>query len=387
MRRKRNWVLPLLILALVIGCTGTVEDPIETLLVVGFADGNQGRLALIENNVLRQTATEPLRWLPESVRDLPGLPLAADVIDRTRDRTALVVLSRDSAGISYLSTFNLRNLALDQLDGFVETARIVLNDPDAPLLPVRPGQVLCPTRLQVSSDGDFAAMLNQPTACGATGDIFITLLELTPPRFVRHYEGLFRLVDNALVLDQAADDDTLHFLEESGNRVQLKSLALDRLAERPVIVGEARIEARDVQDMGIVRDSMVVLGRSNFAAFDNFRVDPDEPTVINTTANSLRLITSDFADIAQVMVLGRDHFTVHLSTTEPANRADLRGYQSGTVEALNGLVFLVREGEIRVFDLLRYAGGTPELTTPPIPLSELTAPAFLSWVALAPTIP
>ena len=371
---KWLWALLLPVLVLVSGCTGTVEEIPETLLVVGFTSGNQGRLVLIENNVLQTDIplTERLRWLTESVRDLPGLPLAADVVDRAFERRALVVLSRDGAS-SYLSVFNPSNLAPDRLEGFHETARIALND----LLGPRP-TVICPTRLQVSSTGRFATLLHQPDACRASGDISISVLDLSldPPQFVRHYEGLFPLVANALVLDQA--DDTLYFLEEVGARVELRSLALDRLAERPVIIGDADIDARNVQDMGIVLDSMVVLGSGSFVAFENYRAPGDATPPVATSPSSRRLISSDFADLERVIILGRANFTVHLSVTDTAQPpATLRDYQSGTVEALNRLVFVVGSGRVAVFDELSYHEDAPALT--PIPLPDLTAPAFISW--------
>ncbi|MBS3933883.1 MAG: hypothetical protein KGZ35_05955 [Truepera sp.] len=365
---KRLWML-LLLLILASGCTGTVEEIPETLLVVGFANGDQGRLALIENNVLQPEGG--LVWLADSLRDLPGLPLAADVIDRAGGRTALVVLSRDGAGLSYLSTFNLRNLAPDRLEGFAETARIALNDLPGP----RP-TVICPTRLQVSSDGRFAALLHQPAACGAPGNIFISLLELTPPRFVRHYEGrVFPLVDNALVLDQI--DDTLYFLEEVTDGVRLERVALAE-PTRVSTVSEAVIPAREIQDMGIVLDSMVVLATGSFVAFENYRVPGDAAPPVTTSPGSRSLISSDFADLERVIILGRDHFTVHLSVTDTAQpTAILRDYQSGTVEALNRLVFVAGDRRVAVFDELSYREGTPALTV--IPLTDLTAPAFISW--------
>lgn len=380
MRRKLTkwlWALTLLVLVLASGCTGTVEDPIETLLIVGFTSEGRGQLALIENRILQDGT---LTWLTESVRDLPGLPLAADVVDRARERTALAVLSRDrdNPRVSYLSTFNLRNLAPDRLDGFAETREMIaLNN-----LPGPQPAVICPTRLQVSSDGRFAAVLNQPSACDATGDISISVIELDQdPRFVKHYEGMFALVANALVIDQAGD--TLYFLEAVGASVQLKSLTLTDLVVRTV-GGPAGLRAADVQDMGIVQNSLVVLGSDRFAVYSDYRSDPAEPAIVTTTATSRRLIGSDFADLERVIILGQDHFTVHQSVTRTAQPpATLRDYQSGTVEALNRLVFVVRSGRVAVFDELSYREDIPALTTIPLPELTATAPAFISWVAAA----
>jgi hypothetical protein len=131
--------------------------------------------------------------------------------------------------------------------------------------------------------------------------------------------------------------------------------------------------------MGIVLDSMVVLGSGSFVAFENYRVHGDAAPPVDTRPRSLRLISSDFVDTPEVMILGRNDFTVHLNVTDVANHAPLLDYRSGTVEALNRLVFLVGEGEVRVFDLATYAGREPDIRTRI--LLPITAPAFISWVA------
>jgi hypothetical protein len=381
-------VLALVGWAALSGCTGTVEEVPKTLLVVGFAEGGVGRLALVENNVL-EVGLQPLRWLDDSVRDLPGLPLAADVIERTNAREALLVLSRDDTGVSYLSTFDLRNLAPDQVAGFTETERIALNDPNDPL-PADPGQAppaLCPTRVQVSRDGNLAALLNEPRVCDpvSTERISIAVLRLdpAPPRFVRSYDGpVFPLVGGALLLDQVGN--ALYFLEEVAGGVQLMRLDLASPSGAVEQVGgTAALDATEVQDLGIVQDALVVLASGRFAVYDNFRTAPGDPTVERTTPGSRRLITSDFADIPQVIVLGNDRLTVHVSVTAPAEPpATLPTYRAGTVEALNELVFVVRSGQVAVFDLATYTGGTPRLQV--IPLADLVAPAFVGWVAALP---
>lgn len=370
-RRSRHNLLLAGLLLILPGCTGTFETRPATLLIVSFVEANTPRLAIVEDTFLTANPTaERLRFLTASRRTLLAPAIAADVVDRAGARKELVVLSREQGNdfTANLEFFNLENIDPTNPTAF-ETSRSNIQD----LATIIGAGTICLTDLQVTRDGRYAALLSDESACGITGFPAIYIIDLSNKTLIKKLDTL-DIIPAKLFLDQ--ENNRLFFTEERVGSTALQSFLLPDGAlepDPPVLSGT---DQRAIAPLG---DSLVVLQKSTFQVIDMTASPPEVSSPVPTTSSSRTLIPDVTRLRQEVVILGSNSLTVHLSPTDSNQGSTTVAAVSAILEPSGVFVYLLENGSIRIFDLLTFDGNNFGTTLRLFPLSELTNPGIISW--------
>jgi hypothetical protein len=420
--------LALLVLALS-ACTGSSETPTPVLLVVGFQreadDSLTNHIGLIRDS-LDQSSTR-FDFLTASVRDLPQPPRAYDLTNREDARNTVVVLSRaqdpdleTDVFESYLSFFSLSRIDADNPVRFSRTRddfnfhsealEIVPNNfpnPDAP--------VFCPSKVQVTQDGTYAAVLNVPSLCGAgAAQNFIDVFDLRVNG--RLLQRLPNVASGGLYMSQGSGADILYYASDTPNSLTLSAATMprpsqtfeedDRLSIRTNVASVDRaVRQGQFVDMGLSgtagSDKLALLFGQAFAYVSGYTAEGGqaEGPVETDDNDNARLIRDDKRRTSATLVLstprgGRfSYFPLSFSTGD--DNDPLSGEVQDNVTAVDavinadvGLVYFVSTGRVSLFDLSSYVTGDDLSTTPfEEGLEALTLPNFVTWVQAAPPQP
>lgn len=179
--------------ALLTACTGTAEPGNPVLLIVGQGDAEASEVVLIEDTFAVRGATpDRFAFVAGSARPLPAPAVAYDVVDRTTTRRELVVLSRGAAQAgsapAQLTFFALSGLNAANPEAFTQTRQLELGELE--ILPNLPTPSFCPVDVQVTHNGLYAAVLNNPQVCGGNAiNASVDILDLAGGRLVERVAG------------------------------------------------------------------------------------------------------------------------------------------------------------------------------------------------------
>lgn len=378
------------------GCTGTVTTRTPLFLVVGMGDEASGQVALIEDMFFRDefVLEQRFRFIEESTRPVGGKPIAEDVVDRIDSRRQLVVLSRGVAPVgevppAYLDFFNLEGIEPTDPFAFTHLERLLINElPTAEIDPL-----YCPINVQVSRNGRFVALLNNPSSCNLIGSPSIDIIDLEGiPAVVRHVEtppilagARLQTAPGAFYLDQRTN--RVYYFEESTGAL-LRFIQLNEATgvvalgpSGPMLPLPSNQMASHLNRMG---DTLVALmsDPAQLAPILLAGPIPVEGERVTTLQNPRRLIVDEQDLTPAVLVLSNSQLIVHTTLEDLEPRSALVTAVDGTIESNEQFAYLVNTGYITLFDLYTYLASPP--ATGPVfrahPVPELVRPTFVTWV-------
>lgn len=355
-----------IVLAALAACTGTSEERLPTLLVVGFGEAAQPEVALIRTALTAAEEAEGgFTFLEPSRQGLAAPAVDFAVTERNGSRSELVVLSRAESGAAYLDFFNLQGISADAPDAF------------APSRPRRalssfPGVAanFCPEAVQVSRTGRFAVVFSG-TSCGddAAVDIFDLETNRALPRITG---GTFGLVTAPPYLDQQTD--TLYYLQQKVNNAELIAL---RLADPDfAATSVATLPGLDQRGLTQIGATLLMLYPSSFVTVP--LATPTENVVVDSVPDSRSFIDNLSPVETSVLILGSNRLTVHRLLDDADEQSVPIPVRSATYDPLERFVYLASEGQIVRFDLLRYSGSFSGLLRT-FTLPELVQPGPITW--------
>ncbi len=417
----------LIVASMLTACTGSLEPPNPVLLVVGYSSGAGSRVALIRDRFGESGAvTEQLEFLPGSVRNLPAPAVDYDVTNRDRARDRLVVLSRGPAAAGqatgYLTFFSLQSIdpdnpvAFEQRAEFTISPATVTNIPDTLL---NPG--FCPARVQVTQNGSFVTVLNEPTLCNGRGQPSIDIFSLAgaQPRLLQRLTtggaedggvggGSFLATGGNLYLSQSPTQDLLYYAVSVPGGLRLEQATLPRPGagfglddELPVsAVARVRTDPRqgNLVDLGRAGASgderLVVLFEAGLANVE-FAAEPLEDDVVPTAtlSDNSFVIRDDRRETDATLFVGTpaaQRFSYVPVATDEGTVAAPENARVDAVDAVIeptfGFVYFVAPGQVSIFDLSAYDVGERLRNPRAVSVPELgdTVPSFVTWTQAAP---
>lgn len=416
-RRAAPWGLgPLLtLLALLLGgCTGTFETRPPVLLAVAFDDGSPALALLVDTfSALEPGQSRELTLLPWSRRALPAPGVALDVVDRAGARSALLVLARsDASGRSFLRGFTFDDVDLTSETGFTPLSRyeLLLDGPeDDPGLLDRLGPKgpddYCLTEVEASADGEFIAVFDDRERCGGDSGIKdVYVIDVDAGTVVSPTVDFGERASGAgLALAQGLERDTgfLFFLDAFATLFRWDPVEEERLELGPVDSG-VDPEFRDLATVG--SDTLVVLSREFYKLVD-LSVADIAVLEVPTAIDARRVVDDPFDIVPALVLLGGGNtddaftrFSIHatLDNSDPdleVGFAVISGVTAATLEPVDRFVYLVRDGEVLVFDLLTYLSAVQQGELPAVsafftrcadasnhcPVPELENPTAVTW--------
>ncbi len=422
MKHVTKVVAKLGLLASVLGaltaCTGSFEPPSPTLLIVGYQNDG-AKVALIQDDLL--VNPNRLTFLPGSVRPLPAPGVDYDIVDREGSRRALVVLSR-SVGTGS-ATASLTTLSLTGIDpanpvNFAQQSTVVINDfTPVPEQAPGPGQnptpvqnIFCPSRVQVTQGGDYAAVLNNPSLCGLQQQPFIDILDL---RGLRLLDRLPNVSPSGLYLSQGAAQDLLYYATPEAGSLRLQRATLprpgqvfspgDEVESVPVIAVSTPAGQNDAVDLQRAGDSfderLVFLFRNRLVDVTGFGIgdtaevgDPTEtpPENASVVRDDERIAEGTFilsTPEAGIFTYLPPQDTVDQDTEQESTRVSA---VDAVLESNQDLIYFVSDATdddppgISLFDLGAYRTGSSLSQPNRIAVPQLSEPSFITWTQSAP---
>ncbi len=369
---------------LLLGCTGTIEPPIPRLVIVGYNQGGEGRLALLEDSILN-TATE-IDFSVLLERSLTGRLIDYDIVNRNSSRDTLVLLLQDEDSI-YLRFFNLRGITPEVPSAFVEDSSktIVVNqlNPDIPY---------APAGLMVSRSGERIAILHDFDS-PAIPNVIDIINPQVPDELKLERRNISSLIGSSFYLDQR--DNRLYYLvaQAAGARLQYYSLPGNTPITPDITIPDSTTAGNPVVAMSRVGNELIVLQAKQYTTIANLSGTPELGSTVSTEDNSQRLIPSNNERSGAVMILGREALVIHETSSSAAQSVRLTAV-SGSLEpsSSGGFIYLLkRDGSLAFFDFEGYqnnpAGGLERRLVNPARLepadTQFAQPVFISWVIAA----
>jgi len=406
-------------------CTGTFEEPNPVLLVVGYEEEEEGRVALIRDSFGGADADEGrLEFLESSVQDLPAPPVSYDVTDRENARGRLVVLSRgpDAGGSAtgYLTLFSLRGIDPDAPTAFDQTAAFTISPAAVDIVSdalINPR--FCPSSVQVTQSGAFAAVLNEPNLCGGSAQPFIDIFSLQDERLsllqrITGSGGFFLAEGGGIYLSQSPTQDLLYYAVNAGASLRLQRATLprpgsdfrpdDRVPEDPVADVRQPAGRGDFVDLGRAGpfgdERLVVLFKEALVSVGGFTGEGEAGGVIDTPPNNARLVRDDLRRTDAAIILApearRFSYVPELDAdAEAAEEVEVESERVVAVDAVieptQGFVYFVGAGDdflVSLFDLSSYDAGDPLPDPAAVEIPELSSanPSFITWTQSAPAL-
>jgi hypothetical protein len=379
----------LLSLALV-SCTGTPEDEPPVFVLAGVINGDKAELILFEDRyrfVNDMDSTTRFKFFDR--QDLPAPAVDFDIVDRVNTRSELIVLTRDDKE-SYIHFFSL--LGIKTAANFTETTSKRINLAKLTGLPT--DIELCPSNIQVTRDGTFAAILNVATpTCGEEDDIRLLIIDLKNRKYLRQVRpNIFPLSSIHPIIDQSSD--ILYFLSTSGGSgVKLNSLERSNFTstESPsfgVRTYDTAIQTNTNQtDFMKLSSSFLTLNPSinSQSIYTYTTVSGD--TLKNETIPTIARVESFIPDYTnqytQVFILGNSRLAIHQNaetTTLPNRIEGSTTAMLGTINTFTDFLYLVSDNTIEVFDLLELQDNPSSIVLETETISDLNNPSILTWI-------
>jgi hypothetical protein len=393
-------------------CTGTFEPANPVLLVVGYEDGGESRVALIEDSFGTTGVVEGrLEFLENSVQALPAPAVAYDVTDRERARGTLVVLSREQpaggSATGYLSFFSLRGIDPESPTAFVQTRDpLVISSTTVDIVPdTLPNPQFCPSSVQVTQSGAFAAVLNEPRLCGGGGLPSIDIFDLQGER-IRLLQRINRVAEGGIYVSQSTAQDLLYYAVNVPGNLRLQRAVLprpgvpfdddDTVAVDPVTTVETTAGNAFV-DLGRAgtpaEERLVVLFEDTLVSVTGFTGTGEAEEEVETPPNNARIIRDDRREVDATLILSTPaarRFSYLPPLFEAEGDEGLENARvnaiDATIEPTYGFVYFVADEQVSLFDLSSY-DIDEMLRAAPLSVPELTDPTFVTWTQSVPATP
>ncbi len=385
-------LLLIAMLALLTACTGTKEPSLPTLLLVGVEEGGVPQLLLVEDVLGASVAAgERLRVVPGSRRPLLASAVAVDVTSREVDRGDAWVLTRSVATVAgspqvsaYLQSFDVARIDPAAPSDFAEQTakRRTLTEPggsgdlDGAGSPNVSGHV-CPTHLQVSRDGSYAMILDDPATCGFPGsDLPVIWLLNTVSGAAQVLQASNDVLNVRPYSDQRFDNERAYFLVGAIGAAQVWTLN-DFSSGRTNSLGsnEVTAEPSDIIDSGGSRELLVVLSQDGLVTTDLSSTTPlPKPKTTPTIASPRHLTVDPLGFASQLLVRSNSQVAVHLDAGDDDPGKVSFSAHAATIDPLTSWAYLVGNGEMLIIDLLSGLAPDDPLRTAAQPLAELTLP-------------
>jgi hypothetical protein len=414
----------LVIVVLVLNaCTGTFEARNPVLLVTSYRDNKGSHVALIRDSFGESGESggsrNRLQFVPNSVRSLPAPAVSYDIVDRGGTRSSLVVLSRaptaDGTSTGYLTFFSLSGIDPDIPEDFGQTREQVVISPTT--IRVVPDTVInprfCPSNVQVTQTGTYAAVLNEPRLCRLGGQPHIDIFDLRSEPRISLLQRIGGVAGDGIYLSQSPTQDALFYATNESRSLRLQRALLPRPGQTfgsddtvtvEQVVDVTRITGNDFVDLGLSGipgdERLVVLFERSLVTVTDFTgtatATATASTPVDTPPNNARVIRDDLRDTEATLILGTreaQRFTyVPPSASDDENiepeSADVSAVDA-VIEPTYGFVYFVANRRISLFDLNSYdASETLPDPTPFIEgLGPLTDPSFITWTQSVPATP
>jgi len=391
--------LSVLLAMLLVSCTGTSEDPLEVLFVVGYGTtAAEAGIAIVED-VTAAGGSDDFVIVENSRRPLPAPPVDYDIIDRLNQRSELVVLSRvldTTSNLANVLFFNIEELSPNDPSTFQESRpRLTIDldslEVDADVSPAPSS--FCPVAVQVDSEGRYIALLNDQSQCASTDPDAIDVIDLEASggaRIVAHIQD--PIITTAFFLEQeesrGGDQDKLYYFEEVAGEPELQRLDIPNDGDEPEPISlDITIESRagnEIVDFGGVFEDYLVLREDSFIVIPNqggALSQPDESDAIETSNNSERAVFDDFRRTQALLVLSDNRLTVHQSLLDEDENDIFLQNAIGVIDPLNEFGYLFTAGRVSRFDLFTYDGEEIDADNyRSFRIDDLPTPAFAIWV-------
>lgn len=354
--RSFNRLAAALVLALpVTACTGTTENTVPTLLVIGSVTPSGSQLELVQDVYAPGTATpRDLVRVPGSTTSLPAPPVSLDVVDRNGGRSELVVLTQAPD----LTTAELHFFDLSGLDPAVaEPLPSSRASVDVSALLAAEGiSPLCPVEVAVGADGRRAALLDDGSCRDGVPDIFVIDLETNETFAVSQEFTILDLLPDGLFVDQSTD--LLYFPAQSLNRVDVLSVPMTGAATQPTTVGSADLSADASGD----NDFAPVAGGLGLLFDDELAVvqvgeEVEEASGVATLIGASMLLRDPGGSLDEIVVLSDDEGAIHADATDedPEEFTLSRSPVDATLEPVQRFAYVLGAGGVDIVDLFPYA--------------------------------
>ncbi|CAA9554946.1 MAG: hypothetical protein AVDCRST_MAG86-130 [uncultured Truepera sp.] len=393
-------------------CTGTFEPSNPVLLVTGYRDDAGSHVALIEDSFGETGPSEDrLRFLPDSVQNLPAPAASYDIVDREGTRNTLVVLSRGAVvagnSTSYLTFLSLRSIDPDNPVNFEPTRLPRVISRDTVTLPdTLTNPQFCPSSVQVTQTGAYAAVLNEPGLCRFGGQPFIDIFSLqTEP--IRLLQRINRVAAGGFYLGQSPAQDLLYYATNESRSLRLQRATLPRpgetfgpddtvtvetVADVTSTIGNDFVDLGRSGISGDERERLVVLFEESLVNVTGFTGEGTASEAIVTPPNNARVVRDDQCDTEATLILGtleaRRFSYVPTSTSEEDVELEVESASVAAVDAVieptNGFVYFAANGGVLLFDLNSYNSGDTLPDPTPFPVTSLPNPSFITWAQSVP---
>lgn len=337
----------LLTLLVLVGCTGTQEDSIPVLLVVGSVETGNPQLQLFED--VRDPLANPPRNLvpiPGSVEPLPSPPVSFDVVDRNGERSELVVL--DEGGVVHF--FDLADLP-----GSFGTSRNPVNVADLIPADSAVGSAFCWRQLQVGGDstqsGRYAAVLD---SCSAeVTEVYV--IDLIDERFLYalslEHVAAQPLLPAGIYVDQATN--RLYFATDEFTDTLVQSVPLAGVGA-PLELGQVAIDPLTATDLAPLANGIGVLGEDLLAVIP---FEGSASTPVDTELSSATSLLPDPSGNVELLVALSSTGAAILDGLEDDDPDTLflqEPLADATLEPVQRFAYLLEEGGIEILDLFPY---------------------------------
>ena len=365
--RLLPWLLTTILLG---GCTGTQEESIPILLVVGSVEAGAPQLQLFED-VRDPMTPRDLQPVGTPV-PLPAAPVSFDVIDRNGERSELVVLTE--AGT--LHFFDLSDLP----DSFVQSRTPV----DAAALVLASGEAVGPAfcwrQVQVggepSAAGRYAALLDS-----CRSDLTeVYVLDLVTSEFLyalslRHVDAQ-PLLAVGIHLDQASD--RLFFATDEFTETLVQSVEVAGEAA-PEELGLSPLDPLEAVDLAPLGSGIGLLGEGGELSIVPFTGDAPAPVDLElAAARTLLPDPSGNVELVAAFAESRGALVDILEDQEPESLDLAEPLADATLEPVQRFAYLLEEGGIEVLDLFSYA-DPPANRLRFFDLAGLEDPRVITW--------
>lgn len=348
-----RWVTSVVTALALAACTGTTENTVPTLLVIGSVAPGGSQLELVQDVYEPGTATpRDLVRIAGSTTPLTAPPVSLDVVDRNGVRNELVVLTQDpDTAKAELHFFDLSGLdttagaPLVSSRASVDLSALLANEGISPL---------CPVEVAVGSDGRRAALLDDGSCRDGVADIFVLDL-VTSELFVLTREFIVDVLPAGLFVDQSTD--LLFFPAQSLNRVEVLSIPLTG-ATQTTTVGNADLSADAAGD----NDFDPVAGGLGVLVDDRLALvqvgdDIDEASSVATLSGASMLLPDPGGSLDEIVVLSASQVAIHASAEDedPEIFSLSQSPVDATLEPVQRFGYVLEAGGVDILDLFPYA--------------------------------
>ncbi|HEX7004377.1 MAG TPA: hypothetical protein VF168_09350 [Trueperaceae bacterium] len=357
-----------LLLVTLAGCTGTEEESIPIILVVGSVEPAGPQLQLYED--VRDPMAAPARDLAPvgAPLRLPDAPVSLDVVDRNGERSELVVLDESGA----LHFVDISDLPVSfALLRSIDVAALIPSDPLNP--------ALCWQQVQIgggaSEPGRYAALLE--SCPDEPPEVYVVDLVSQELEYALTQEHVgTQLLPIGIYVDQRSD--LLYFAADEIGEVEVQSLPLTGAVE-PEPLGETPVDPPEAVDLSPIAGGIGVLAEDGALGIVPYEGDPLAPADLGLSEASMLLPDpSSNVELLAAFSETRGRLVEGLDDIEFEELFLRRPLVDATLEPVQRFAYLLEEGGVEILDLFPYA-DPPSNRLLFFDLPGLDEPRVITW--------